>query len=388
MHNQNIPTILYVANKRLPSNDYRILFGRAYTGYRIIYALPEMTPGLDVNRFVKIGFRESISIDDISNFYRLACYLARNKKHLSLTHYYSTKLILVGPILSAMLGIQSIVTLTGLGRTFVNRGPMFSILRSIYMVLMYISSCISQRILFQNYGDMQMLAQRLPQFAHKFAYIGSAVDMPTKTDRCYRSSKLRVLLVTRLMPTKGIGDFLEVAKELWHDHFEFVLVGPSSKGFMTLEERVKTFHEQGIIEYKGELDSKATQMEFEQAHIFYFPSMYGEGLARVMLECGFAGLCPIAYDIAANRDLVSANRGFLVATGDCEAVIDLLRYLEQHRDLIESNARAYQRYVVEYYSAATFAQRMNGILDELLTKTGALMNNQERKVGDSRTGSI
>ena len=76
-------------------------------------------------------------------------------------------------------------------------------------------------------------------------YAGSAVDSPIVQQKSFSTPLLRVLLVARLLPDKGIRDFLEVASQLCQSSFEFILVGPPSVGFDTLLAEVKKLAAQG-----------------------------------------------------------------------------------------------------------------------------------------------
>jgi glycosyltransferase involved in cell wall biosynthesis len=175
---------------------------------------------------------------------------------------------------------------------------------------------------------------------------------------------LRVLLVARLIPVKGINDFLSVATSLWKESFEFVIVGPSSAGYKELLSKVQDHHRRQIIDYKGELSPSATFDQFSKAHVLYFPS-FGEGMARVMLECGYSRTCPIAYDIPSNRDLVDTGRGFLVHMGATHEVLNLLKNLNNNRKLLENNAVAYQNYVLRHFNINAYSHRMDQIIQNL-----------------------
>jgi glycosyltransferase involved in cell wall biosynthesis len=112
-------------------------------------------------------------------------------------------------------------------------------------------------------------------------------------------------------------------------------------------------------------------MELSLAHIYYFPSSYGEGLSRTMLEAGFACLCPVAYDIPANKDLIAENRGFLLPVGDTSSVISILERLFPDRKLLSSNAHSYQRFITDNYNMDRYAERMDGLLRDLRCEAGA-----------------
>lgn len=357
--------VLYVANKALPPADYRMAYGRESRRADVTYGLPAPVPGVPPERFVRVDLREGMGARDLLPLLRLYAYLRRNRRRLDLAHFYSTKLVLVGPLLARLAGVRALVTVTGLGRTFSEGGARYALLRRVYLRLARASLARSEAFLFQNSGDLRWLAERIPEHAGRMSYIGSAVSVPDGGERDYDAAPLGVLLVTRMMAAKGVDDFIAVARRLHGGRFRFVLVGPPSTGEDALLGRVRAAAEAGWLEYRGELAGDALYAEYRRAGVFYFPSRYAEGLARVMLEAGFFGLCPVACDIVSNRDLLAPGRGFVVPAGDPEAAAALLQRLEADRGTLRSNAESYRAFVREAYTQEAYTRRMDALLESL-----------------------
>lgn len=358
---------LYVVNKHLPPGDYRFMYPDFSACCSATYALPVDRKRADARPLVDIGVGEGFKPQDIIHYFRLLGYLIRNRNRFDFVHYYSTMLILVGPWLTVLAGLPTVITVTGFGRVFSSSNFMYRLLRPVYRSLFRLSVRNSKGVLFQNYGDQATVAGWFPRYAEKMFYIGSAVAIPACEEKDFTVSRLRVLLVARLLPDKGIDDFLDVAERMQSDSLEFVLVGPASVGYEHVMARVDSAAARGIISYCGNLDATATQQEFAASHIFFFPS-YGEGMARVMLEAGLARLCPVAYDISANRDLVAEHRGFLSSVGDTKQVILVITRLCHDRVELEQHARAYQAFVFETYNMTAFARRQDAILQHLFLR--------------------
>lgn len=363
--------VLYVANKALPPSDYRMAFGRESRRAEVTYGLPGPVDGVPAERFVRVDLREGMGARDLLPLVKLFAYLRRNRRRLDLAHFYSTKLVLVGPLLARLAGVRSLVTVTGLGRTFSEPGPAYALLRRVYLRLARASLGRSEAFLFQNSGDLRWLAERIPEHARKMSYIGSAVSVPGTGDRDYDAEPLGVLLVTRMMAAKGVDDFIEVARRLRGGRFRFVLVGPPSVGEDALMGRVRAAAEAGELEYRGELAAEALYGEYRRAAVFYFPSRYAEGLARVMLEAGFFGLCPVACDIVSNRDLLADGRGFMLPAGDVDAAAGLLQRLEADRGVLRANAEAYRDFVRGAYTQEAYNRRMDALLGSLFAAEAA-----------------
>ena len=357
--------VLYVVNKKLPTSDYRICYGEISRVCEVLYGMPGKTDSLTDFSYVYMGFEEGWRFSYLLEFFRLYFYLRTQRRELDFVHFYSTNLILFGPIIAYFAGIQSIVTLTGFGRVFTSNKFNDKLLRPVYKFFLGISIRLSQQYLFQNHADLKLLSLEYPKQARKFSFIGSAVDFPQILKKDFSAQNLRIVLVARIMPDKGIDDFIRVAEELSGDCLEFTLIGPSSKGYEDLWERVVVSSTRKIVHYKGECSSEEVSNELAQSHIFYFPSS-GEGMSRTMLEAGFSLLCPIAYNIPANRDLIADGRGVLLPIGDIKNVKSTLKELASDRMILAKNAHSYQNYIVNNYDMKTYSERMDNLLLELL----------------------
>lgn len=363
--------LVSVCNEQLPSNDYRVRYPQFTELVRSTFILPRCPRGTAEEDFLKIPFGEGVEWADLRNLWQLFAYLRAHSRDCDIVHFFSTKLTLFGPLVSALAGVPSLVTVTGYGRTFNRRGLRYALLRPLYLGLFRLATRATRGVLFQNHGDLEWLRQKLPGWAHKFHWIGSAVDCPLVEDKDFENGPLRVLLVARLMQDKGIDLFLNAARQLAGDRFRFTIVGPASVGEQAIEREVREAAAAGIIDYRGELTSSELAEVYRREHVFLFPSRYGEGMARVMLEAAHACLCPIASSIPANRDLVQTGRGFLLADSGpsgTDEVVRLLQELELDRAQLQRQARAFQQHVVEQFSMPAYAARLDGIVQEALRK--------------------
>lgn len=360
--------LVSVCNEQLPTNDYRVRYSDFSDLARSTFILPRCPRGTPEEDFLKIPFGEGIEWADLGNLWQLYSYLRAHARECDVVHFFSTKLTLFGPLVAAMAGVPSIVTVTGYGRTFNRQGLLYTLLRPLYLGLFRLATRATRAVLFQNYGDMEWLQEKLPGYAAKFGWIGSAVDCPLVEDKDF-NGPLRILLVARLMQDKGIDLFLNAARQLAGERFRFTIVGPPSVGEQAVEREVREAAAAGIIDYRGELTSSELAEVYRQEHVFLFPSRYGEGMARVMLEAAHAGLCPIASSIPANRDLVQSERGFLLTDSSpsgTDEVVRLLRELELDRAQLQRKALAFQQYVVDQFSMPAYAARLDNILRTVL----------------------
>jgi glycosyltransferase involved in cell wall biosynthesis/ribosomal protein S18 acetylase RimI-like enzyme len=372
--------LLYVANKKLPPSDYRVQYGLTTQACRVFFGLPGRPEGVPENRFVPIDAGEGLRLADLRALVRLWAFLRR--RGVDYVHFSATVLILLGPYVAAAAGTACLITLTGFGRTFTSERFVYRLLRPLYWLLLGGAVRIAERVLLQNTGDVASMRARYPRLASKFVLVGSGIGVDVRPVERAEDGLVRVLLVARLLPDKGVGAFLAVASRLHGPTVKFVLVGPAARGGDDTLEAVRRAAAAGEIEYLGELDAAGLRREYARAHMLLFPSV-GEGMPRVMLEAGFAGLCPVAYDIAANQDLVRPGGGVLVATGDLEGLVAAVAGLAADRHRIAANARAFQRHVVAEFGMEAFVRRMDGIVASLRHGHADVAG---RGVGDSSGG--
>jgi glycosyltransferase involved in cell wall biosynthesis len=360
-----VTRLLYVGNYKYPANDYRVIYGKSCRSCDVTYGLPAKPDGVDDSRYVHLDFGEGVPPKDLYNFARLWLLLWRHRTDFDLVHFYSTKLVLLGPLMAWTVGLPSLITVTGFGRSFSEHSAGYRVLRRLYLLLLRASMTRCRQVLFQNRDDLESARQAFPRHREKLAYIGSAMEMPLARPKDFRAPVLNVLLVTRLGPFKGVEDFLVVAERLFAGPFRFTLVGPRSRRCDELYGRVLDANRRGVIRYLGVLRGPPLFAQYDEAHLFFSPS-YGEGMARVLIEAGLAGVCPVAYDISGNRDVMGPGRGFLVPRGDVEAVVAVLTHLHADRRELEANAKGYRSHVEAEFNMEVYTERLDGILERVV----------------------
>lgn len=359
---------LFIVNKALPDSDYRLDYGARSQVCEVFYGLPERSALPPAERFVRIGFEEGLHPGVITALWDLHRYLRSRRGRLAFVHFYTTNPILLGPIVARLAGVPCVITFTGFGRVMSSTDRKYTLVRPLYSLLLRHAIRAARLVLFQNKADHARLSRSYPGAAHKFHYVGSTSGMAVTEDKDFSTPGLTVLLATRLMPEKGVPDFIAVARELHGPRFRFRLAGPASRGHEGLYKEVLAAAQEGVLEYDGNLESPAMEAALEQAHILLFPSYYGEGLSRLMLEAGFAQLCPVAYNIPSNRDLVVEGGGFLVEPGDRQQIILILSSLADDRALVASHAACYQEHVLQHYGRQQYAERLDDLFRAMLSK--------------------
>src|SRR5262249_12301663 len=145
-----------------------------------------------------------------------------------------------------------------------------------------------------------------------------------------------VLMASRLLWSKGVGEFVTAARVLRNRGIRarFVLVGEPDSGHPSAVP-VRTlahWREARYVEWPGwQLDMPAL---IAQSHIVCLPSYYGEGVPRILLEAAASGRPIIGTDTPGCREIVRhGHNGLLVPAGDGEALAGAIAQLIENAPL-------------------------------------------------------
>jgi glycosyltransferase involved in cell wall biosynthesis len=236
----------------------------------------------------------------------------------------------------AMTGLKGAMlpNVSGLGRAFARPG----LLRSLARVLYRLSLRNARHVFFQNREDLDLfLREGLVDEMKTQVLPGSGVDlrhfrpMPAQAEaaRTARGGAVRFLLLARLLWDKGVGEFVEAARQVRAavPGTQFHLLGfvdapaPAAVPESTLRE----WAAEGVIEYLGASDD--VRPHLSAADCVVLPSVYREGVPRSLLEAAAMGKPLITTDSIGCRDTVEDGVNGLLCVGRDAA--DLSRKMMQ-----------------------------------------------------------
>ena len=250
-----------------------------------------------------------------------------------IVHLVALKPVLYGALAARLGGATVRVNaLAGLGFVFVQDRPLARLLRPLIKRAFRWSLGGERAVtIVQNPDDRDLLVrERLVDGSHVRLIRGSGVDL----DR-FRASDLPagqpiVLLMSRMLWDKGVGEFVEaarVARERGADA-RFVLVGdPDPENPAAIAPEVlQRWRDSGAVEWWGQRSDAPDVLG--QARIVVLPS-YREGLPKVLLEAAASGRPMIATDVPGCREVVEPGvTGLLVPPRDAAALAEaMLRLL-------------------------------------------------------------
>jgi glycosyltransferase involved in cell wall biosynthesis len=234
---------------------------------------------------------------------------------------YTIKPNVYSTIAARELKIPVIAVITGLGYTFINNGIVPFIAKKLYQQALKTAT----EVWFLNNDDRNLFINKKLVNKSKTAILnGEGIDTewfkPTPLN--VQNSKIKFILIARLLWDKGIREFYEAATiiKAKYPNTEFSFLGylnvenPKALSEAQMEQWVATGH----INYLG---SSSDVRPIIQAHDCVVLPSYREGISVTLMEGAALAKPLIASDIAGCKELIEENKnGFLCQVRDVESL--------------------------------------------------------------------
>ena len=271
---------------------------------------------------------------------------------LDILHTYMAKPNIMGNIAAKVLKIPYVINaITGLGSLYVENGIRVRILRKILELVSKVTYRFSDLVLFQNAESLECFVNKGILSSSKARLIkGSGVDLNYWQQEVPVARRtVKVLMVARLIKHKGVIEYLQAAEELMKRglNIEFSLAGASDAGnpYAVYDKVFKDYHGVGYLGYIDDI-----KLELQKTDIFVYPSYYGEGIPRSLLEAAAMGKAIVTTDIPGCRDVVkNEESGLLIAPKDITALIFAIERLANDLTLRTRLGFAARKHVEEYF---------------------------------------
>jgi glycosyltransferase involved in cell wall biosynthesis len=181
--------------------------------------------------------------------------------------------------------------------------------------------------------------------------------------------EVSVMLASRMLYTKGVGEFVAAARILKKRGLavRFVLVGepdPANRASIPLEV-LQGWHDEKAVTFLGR--SENMPAVFAAADIACLPTYYGEGVPKFLIEAGACALPAVTTDWPGCREIVEDGvNGILVPIRDPEAVADAVERLAKDPALREEMGRRGREHVLAHYSTARVIETTLRVYRDLL----------------------
>lgn len=277
-------------------------------GYEVVAVAPDDKYAASLNslgcRFVPLHMENGGTdpVKDALLTWRFLRFFAQERPDVYLG--YTVKPNVYGSLAAHMLGIPVINNIAGLGAVFIKGGLLVRLVRGLYRLALRRSA----KVFFQNPDDRGLfidgglvkanLTELLP---------GSGIDLTrfVPVPLGSRDSKVRFLLIARMLRDKGVCEYVEAARQLrrhW-PQAEFCLLGfldvknPAAISRTEMDAWVA----EGVVNYLGVSDDVRT--EIAAADCVVLPS-YREGTPRTLLEAAAMARPIITTDAVGCREVL------------------------------------------------------------------------------------
>lgn len=312
-----------------------------------------------MNRSGMNPFREFLSAMKLSFVLR--------KEGPDIVHLVALKPVVLGNLATRLAGIRSRVSaVAGMGFLFTDSGRgglLMHLLRGAMGRLLRGSTVIAQ-----NPDDAQLL-EKLGVPSRDIRLVeGVGVDLERFKPQPEPPGKPVVMLASRLLRDKGVGEFVEAAamlRERGHSA-RFVLVGDADPSNPTTVSRkeLDQWQDEGLVECWAHQEHM--QDILAAAHVVCLPS-YREGLPKVLLEAMACGRPVVATDVPGCREVVTEGQnGLLVPPRDAVALADAISRFLEEVSLRKAFGREGRKLAEQRFSDRTLAAKTLEIYRQVL----------------------
>ena len=269
--------------------------------------------------------------------------------------------------------LRKIYTLAGLGYLFRSHDLKAKIIRLLVgRLLKIVLRAKHAHLIFQNPDDLALMMRQ--GFADSFASTlirGSGVDLSRFIPQPEPSSEEPlVLMPTRLVREKGVHIFVEAARLLKASGVQarFQIAGGETQHNPKAisREEMLDLTKDGATTWLGRVEDMPALLS--QAAIIVYPSYYGEGIPRVLLEACAAGRPIITTDHPGCREAVKENEnGLLVPIKDIKATARAIQDLLQDSEKRTAMGNASRRKAEAEFDIKLIAQKTIAVYETVLS---------------------
>jgi len=309
-------------------------------------------------------WKELVAMMEIINIYR--------REKPDIVHHVAMKPVLYGSMAARLAGVRYVVNaLAGLGYIFTsNHGKARWLRFFITKILRFLLNKKGSCLILQNKDDCSLIVRACQMDENKICLIkGAGVDTVVFRPAPEAVGIPVVVLVSRMLWDKGIGDFVEAVQLLKKRQVvaRFVLVGdtdshnPNAVPRLTLQE----WSDSGVVEWWGKKEDMPEV--FAQSSVVCLPSFYGEGVPKVLLEAAACGLSIVTTDAPGCRDIVRhEENGLLVPVRSIIDLANAIQLLIEDSDLRHKMGACGREIAVNEFAVEKVVDETMALYEELL----------------------
>lgn len=173
----------------------------------------------------------------------------------------------------------------------------------------------------QNGADFDYVRAMRGQKGQTVRVMGSGVDLSQFSFVERDFSRLRVLFAARFLLEKGVLEYIALARKLEDTDTVFSICGLPVENDDGLDNQELQEAIAGTkISFLGEVSDMATLLA--ETDVVVLPSLYGEGIPRILIEAAARGCLIVAHDIDGVREIVmDGETGLLTKHPDFDGLL-------------------------------------------------------------------
>ncbi|QNK01064.1 glycosyltransferase family 4 protein [Dyella telluris] len=288
-------------------------------------------------------------------------------------HGFTIKCAVYGSLAAKMAGIPArINAVAGMGYVFTSDQLKARLLRPVVRGLLKLALGGEQgRLILQNSDDVKLFRQAaLVEPAHIRLIRGSGVDcgkFAGNSPRKNREGATRILLASRMLWDKGIGEYIAALRLLRNRGYtvQAMLAGTPDPGNPAAipEQTLREWVDEGTVTWLGHVDDMNALLA--SVDIVVLPS-YREGLPRTLVEAAACALPLITTDVPGCREVVADGvDGLLVPVRSVEPLAQAMRQLLDDPALARRLGEAARTKARNYFDERIVIERTLGVYAEL-----------------------
>lgn len=343
------------------------------SGCRVVLIAPRDDYSLKLNsigvEFVEVFIDQGGTnpLKDIKTLFSF--YSAYRRERPSVILNFTPKNNIYSTMAANILGIKVINNIAGLGMVFVDNTITSKVVKLLYKV----SQFRADKVFFQNEDDRKLflnaklvredITDRLP---------GSGVDISRfHVVAAKDDGVVRFLLIARMLFDKGIGHYVDAARELklkYGDKVDFQLLGflgvnnPSAVS----KSQMQAWVDEGIVTYLG--ISEYVEKEIAKVDCQVLPSFYREGVPKTLLEAAAMGKPIVTTDNVGCRETVDDGiNGFLCEPRNTDSLVEKLELIINmtHEERLSMGLNSRRKVETEFDESIVIRKYLDAI-DEVL----------------------
>jgi len=247
---------------------------------------------------------------ELKVFFRTLYILILNRPDFLLS--FTIKPNIYGGIISRLIKIQHVKNVTGIGREFLKEGIFTKLLKLLYRI----ANGKNSFTFFQNSDDMKFFMEKgLVRPSQYDILPGSGVDTDKFSPTTNKKPKelFNFLMVSRLLWSKGLNEFIQAIKNLKKEgcKFKATIVGFSyGKGADSISsDQISRWIADDLITFENYQSD--VRLALNDADCVVLPS-YREGMPRSILESSSMQIPVIVCDVPGSREAVDNGKTGLI----------------------------------------------------------------------------